>query len=219
MKTLTMIVAVQLVFFTACGKNDSAQKTPIGGSEPGKELDSHGAKTPTPQPNPTASPSAKPASTDTHPVESNPLNGITYQNFAVLREFASTAGENDRAALFLVLPSQGVLTINSVTGPNFLKQASVGILDADKMKKLFANSSTKMAESEKAEILKKFQGATFLYFENYEGQLCDQASYEIDATSTLLGKSVNLTFTFEAAASRSDDCFIYSSSMLETSFN
>lgn len=201
MAKITYLFALQFAFLSGCG-GQSHSKSP--------------QEAPKPQPtkNPTSQPPQKPNGTNSGV---DRIDDITYENQAIIREFKSSDNNIDRAALFLVRPSEGKLEILRVSAPNFLTQVKVGTLDSDKMNSFFKNSGNEMSDDKKRELLEAYKGSTFLYFEKYDGQLCNLNSYQILAKAKLFDKILNLSFTFQASPSLSDDCNIFSKTFL-TSF-
>lgn len=129
---------------------------------------------------------------------------IAFQNFGIIREFGGT----DHAALFGLLPKSGNLQINKVVAPAFIQSVGVGKLSQTSIEKFFTKTAKPISQAEKQDLLSKFDGATVIYAEGYNGNLCntDEITNKITATGFLDQTSVAITFQFEALPSANGDC-------------
>jgi hypothetical protein len=136
------------------------------------------------------------------------------QAFAVIREFQS-----NHAALFLVQSDQTGLAIIGESGISDLGDAHVGTLDESSMDGLFNNVPAPMLLSEKQQILDKYKGASFVYYENYSGSLCSGDRFELDVASKLPGWGLSTGFNFVAESTYSGECKFLSQSLMTTSWS
>jgi hypothetical protein len=139
---------------------------------------------------------------------------LTFKQFTVIREF----GGADNAAIFGVLPSELGMKITDVTGPAFLGNAYLAMLNENNLNGFFAHSSTPMSAAEKQQLLSDYAGAYVIYFENYSGRLCSGDQYQIEMTGKIGGVTAVTRFDFIASPQSAGDCkFITLSEITMTS--
>lgn len=154
------------------------------------------------------SPASPPSKDQQHPTESknspNETKEISFKKFGVIREFGGT----DNAALFGLLSESGKLQITQVVGPGFLKTYRVGELNKSTVKKIFSRSAKPLSQGERDGLLSEFNGATIIYTEGYNENLCNQSEtqYEIVATGKIEDVDVEVTFQFEALPNPNGNC-------------
>lgn len=145
--------------------------------------------------------------TQTSPV-SMPLpkdeKSISFKNFGIIREFGGT----DNAALFGLLSDAGKYQITNIWGPEFLEQYTVGELNRTTIDKVFLNTTKPLSQEEREALLSDFNGATLIYLEGYNGNLCNQTEtkYEITTKGTLNDIEVQVIFEFEALPNMDGNC-------------
>ena len=137
------------------------------------------------------------------PPAPKPRKDIELEHYGKISEFGGTTN----AALFVLKPESGKLTITSVVGPQFIKSYQVGILTPAAVTKLFNKVPRPLNEREKQELA-KLEGGTAIYAEGYEGRLCaeNETKYEITATGQLDETDVAVTFLIQALPSPNGEC-------------
>jgi hypothetical protein len=134
------------------------------------------------------------------------------QGFSVIREFGGT----DTAGMFGLLGDTASIRLTKVNGPSFLGGFRLGELNQEAIDHLFLKSSNPMSEQEKQGLLSKYRGAQVIYFEGYNGNLCnsEETEYKISAAGTLNGAAFRATFQFIALPNATGDCKYHTFSTL-----
>lgn len=129
---------------------------------------------------------------------------ISFKKFGIIREF----GVADNAALFGLLPNSGKFQITEVMGPDFLKKYGVGELNRTIVDKLFLKTAKPLSQSERDGLLSDFDGATIIYIEGYNGNLCNQneTEYEIKLTGEINDVDIEVRFKFAALPNANGNC-------------
>jgi hypothetical protein len=133
---------------------------------------------------------------------------LEFSHEVVLREFANGTGGIDRAALFILKSSVKNSKVTEVRGPSFLGNAQVGVLSTSSMEKLFTRSDYPLRVDEKSALLSKYEGDTFVYFENYNGELCAGPDYEskLNLKLEVSGQKIEASLLFSAIPTTSGSC-------------
>lgn len=201
MKTYFLIATSLVLATTSCGKETKTPPAPA--PAPSSKPETPNGTNPTPIPTPTPTPTELPPPAS--------LDEVTFKSHAVVREFPAADGVQDTGALFLVLPSKGTITFGKMTGPAFLAGSkSTGTLDENSVQKLFQKSKVAWSDAERNSVLALYAGASYIYFENYAGNLCALREYAISPQAEILGAPVSFQFVFQMAPSSASDCKIYS---------
>lgn len=131
---------------------------------------------------------------------------ITFDYFSNIREFAGS----DKAAFFAFKPSSGKPEIGGIIGPDFLKGhlTTVGVITEETAGTIFQNSQRPPQNNEFNEILSSHLGYTFIYFENYEDNLCagPDINRTIEVNIKISGRSLRTKFTFQASPKEFGPC-------------
>ena len=128
---------------------------------------------------------------------------INLKALIVIREF----GETDNAALFIALPSDNqTLTFEEVSGPQFLGNAYVGILDDKFLSKVFTKSAVPMSDAERHQLISVYKSAGVIYFESYRGSLCTDEEQDISAKGAIRGDKLSVDFKFAAKSQQGKSC-------------
>ena len=183
-------VSLAIIFLTACNSDKDYPENSLAPQNP---------------------PSHEQAPPSDENVSVQPEN-ISFEKFGIIREF----GEVDKASLFGLLPNSGKLEITNVAGPEFIETYAVGELNSSTINKIFLKSSKPPSADEKEKLLSDFNGATIIYAEEYDGQLCthDEIEYKIIATGKIENTDIEITFQFKAIPNSNGNCAFHTFSIL-----
>jgi len=144
---------------------------------------------------------------------------VKFEHFVVIREFAS----QDTGALFGFKPSVGTAEITELFGPEILNGhiKSSGILTPEGFAQLFTKGENPMPTADRDSLTKHFTGYNYLYFENYDGELCageDSFQSIVVKTKTSVGGSFKLTFRFDAVPQLDGNCKFHIVGLMQQNF-
>lgn len=103
--------------------------------------------------------------------------------------------------------------IESIEGPNFLKDPVYGMMDEKVINKLFNKGSRPMGATEKRTLLAIMEGKAFIYVEEYPGRLCNEIQHSIKMKSIIKNIKFNSTLNF-VAQPQGDQCVVTQSAGL-----
>jgi len=142
-----------------------------------------------------------------------PVTGeLKYEYGVLIREIDA----QNRAALFIFAPNKIVQQITEVRAPEYLgkPQAEYGILDSDNLDKMFNFTSRPLPLTEKEILLKKFNGAVYLYLPQYQGSMCTDEVLNVSMGTVISGKPVKVIFSFSALPSQEGTCDFHTVSLM-----